>query len=36
MLEKAGHIPAALYARLSSHRQEVNLTMAAQFRPLRD
>ena len=30
------HIPAALYARVSSDRQDVDLSIAAQLRALRD
>ena len=30
------HIPAALYARVSSDRQDVDLSVAAQLRALRD
>ena len=36
MIERYDHTPAALYARVSSDRQDVDLSVAAQLRALRD
>ena len=36
MNQIAGNTPAALYARVSSDRQDVDLSVAAQLRALRD
>ena len=36
MIERHDYTPAALYARVSSDRQDVDLSVAAQLRALRD
>ncbi len=36
MIERHDHTPVALYARVSSDRQDVDLSVAAQLRALRD
>ena len=36
MKMKNDHIPVALYARVSSERQDVDLSVSAQLRALRD
>ena len=36
MNDRTDHTPAALYARVSSDRQDVDLSVAAQLRALRD
>ena len=36
MNDRTDYIPAALYARVSSDRQDVDLSVAAQMRALRD
>ena len=36
MTQQIDHRPAALYARVSSDRQDVDLSVAAQLRALRD